>query len=106
MLQNHSDSLVGALLGVTTSLGMSTANANDAAQIPVWAQLIMPLVAAVVPVILKKLLAGGSAGDRTRAAQKRAKAAKLPEGSAERKKLEDEADELEAKAAEKEAAGK
>lgn len=106
MLQNHGDSLAGMLLGVTTSLGMSTAAASDAAQLPVWAQLLVPVVAGILPVLFKKLLAGGSAGDRTRAAQKRARAAKLPEGSPERRKLEDEADELDAKAVEKEAAGK
>jgi len=100
---HHGDAALGASVGVIGSLSIAAA---VPAPHTLWELLpyLFPLVGAVVPVVAKRFLYGGAAGDKVRAAQKRARAAKLPEGSPERVKLEAEADELDASAAEKEAA--
>jgi hypothetical protein len=104
-LSQHSDAVGGALVGIIGSLGIGAA---VPAPHTLWELLpyLFPLVGAVVPVVAKRFLYGGAAGDRVRAAQKRKRADALrakgdDDGAV---KLEAEADELDASAAEKEAA--
>lgn len=104
---SHADSAVGALLGLSTSLTLATT--PEAVAIPWQLQMAISCGAAVLPFIVKAFTAwirGDAKGDRVRANQKRVRAGKLRTAGDTKgaDTLELEADELDAKAAEKETA--
>lgn len=104
-LRQHGDAIGGSILG---GLGGLSLAATTPAPHTLWELLpyILPLVGSIAPVVVKRVLWGGAAGDAKRAELLRKRAARLPEGSPERLKLEDRADEAEIDAAEKQAAAK
>lgn len=106
-LQTHGDAITGGILAGFGSLAATTLGVIPGMDHlnPVLGVLVSLLVGCA-PVVLKRILSGRGASDRVRAAQLRAKAAKLAEGSKERVALEDQADGLEADAAAAEAAAK
>jgi hypothetical protein len=105
----HLDAVGGGLGGALIALGTATqlpappSGPLDLAHLVGYA---ISLLVAFGPILLKRAMSARAAGDLARVAQLRARAAKLPEGSPERRALEDQADELEADAARVEAAGK
>lgn len=109
LITHNVDVGVGSVLGLLTSLGFAvTTPAGDGAAGVSWAQVLTSLAAALTPILVKQIMVwrkGEAAGDRIRAARKRAKADKCRKAGDEAGavKLEDQADELEAQAAEHEA---
>lgn len=104
-LRHHSDAIGGTLLG---GLGGLSLAATTPAPHTLFELLpyLLPIIGSIAPVVVKRVLWGGAAGDAKRAELLRARALRLPEGSPERVKLEDRADEAEIDAAEKQAAAK
>lgn len=108
ILTHNADVGIGSVLGLLTSLGITTGSTPMPEGVPPWVGYLASLGVALAPLAIKAIARwyrGEAAGDRVRAAKLRAKADRLrKEGKAEEaSKLEDQADELEAEAAEKEA---
>lgn len=107
-LSNNVDVGIGGVLGLISSLGITTGATPMPDGIHPWVGYLASLGVALAPMAIKALARwyrGEAAGDRVRAAKLRAKADRLrKEGKTdEAAKAEDQADELEAEAAEKEA---
>jgi hypothetical protein len=99
---------IGGVLGLVSSLGITTGTTPMPDGVPSWVGYLASLGVALAPMAIKALgrwYRGEAAGDRVRAAKLRAKADRCRKAGneAEAAKLEDKADELDAEAAEKEA---
>lgn len=108
LIGHNLDVGAGSVLGLLTSLGITTGATPMPEGVSPWVGYLVSVGVALTPLAIKSLARwyrGEAAGDRVRAAKLRAKADRLrKEGKAdEAAKAEDQADELDAEAAEKEA---
>lgn len=109
MFGNNLDVGIGSVLGALSSLSIASGVAPAPYEgAPEWVGYAVSLGVALAPLAIKALgrwYRGEAAGDRVRAAKLRAKADKLRAAglAAAAAKCEDQADELDAEAAEKEA---
>lgn len=108
LASSNLDAVSGSLFGAISALGITTGAITVPDGVPSWVGWLGTLGVALAPIAVKQLIVwrhGEAAGDRIRAARKRAKADRCRKAGneAEAVKLEDKADELDAEAAEKEA---
>lgn len=105
---SHLDAGVGGVLGLVSSLGITTGVTPVPEGVPTWVGYLASLGIALAPMAisaLRRWYRGEAAGDRVRAAKLRARADKLRAAGqvADADKRDEQADELDAEAAEKEA---